>query len=184
VGENSSVLTKYFEANGAHKCPPESNPAEWMLEVIGAAPGTQTDVDWHETWKNSPEAKAVRDHLAELKENRPKETADKDHGTDKSSYKEFAATLPVQMVQVTKRVFQQLWRTPSYIYSKTALCVGSSLFIGFRCVTDLVNSILSVLTIFFCLPSFFKQPLSSQGLQNQMFSFFLLLTIFGQLAQQ
>lgn len=31
---------------------------------------------------------------------------------------------------------------------------------------------------------FFKAPLTQQGLQNQMFSIFLLFTIFGQLVQQ
>lgn len=29
VGENSKVLSSYFERNGAHKCPPDANPAEW-----------------------------------------------------------------------------------------------------------------------------------------------------------
>lgn len=33
VGEGSHVLTKYFEKNGAHPCPADANPAEWMLEV-------------------------------------------------------------------------------------------------------------------------------------------------------
>lgn len=102
-----------------------------MLEVIGAAPGTRTEINWHETWKNSPEFRAVRQHLADLKENRPKEVGEQEK-PDKSSYRQFAATTPVQIQQVTKRVFQQLWRTPSYIYSKTALCVFSALFIGFR----------------------------------------------------
>lgn len=132
VGENSSVLTKYFEANGAHPCPPEANPAEWMLEVIGAAPGSSTEIDWHETWKNSPEFRSVRQHLADLKEQRPREVPERDSSSDKASYREFAASVPVQIQQVTKRVFQQLWRTPSYVYSKTALCVFSALFIGFR----------------------------------------------------
>jgi ATP-binding cassette, subfamily G (WHITE), member 2, PDR len=31
VGENSRILANYFERNGAHKCPDEANPAEWML---------------------------------------------------------------------------------------------------------------------------------------------------------
>ena len=30
VGKNSSVLTSYFERNGAFACPKEANPAEWM----------------------------------------------------------------------------------------------------------------------------------------------------------
>jgi ABC-type multidrug transport system permease subunit len=67
------------------------------------------------------------------------------------------------MWEVQKRVFQQYWRTPSYIYSKIALCLFSGLFIGF---------------------SFFKAPNSQQGLQNQMFAIFMLMTIFGQLVQQ
>lgn len=33
MGENSSTLTSYFERNGSHPCPPDANPAEWMLEV-------------------------------------------------------------------------------------------------------------------------------------------------------
>jgi hypothetical protein len=31
--EGSHILTNYFERNGAHKCPEDANPAEWMLEV-------------------------------------------------------------------------------------------------------------------------------------------------------
>ena len=32
-------MINYFERNGADPCPKEANPAEWMLEVVGAAPG-------------------------------------------------------------------------------------------------------------------------------------------------
>ena len=30
VGENCTALTRYFESHGAHPCPPQANPAEWM----------------------------------------------------------------------------------------------------------------------------------------------------------
>ena len=50
VGENCTALTRYFESHGAHPCPPQTNPAEWMLEVIGAAPGHHSDIDWHKVW--------------------------------------------------------------------------------------------------------------------------------------
>ncbi|KAK4549777.1 hypothetical protein LTR36_005078 [Oleoguttula mirabilis] len=165
VGENSHVLSTYFERNGAHKCPADANPAEWMLEVIGAAPGTRTDIDWHEVWRASAEYQEVHRELETLKNERSKEaplqrTTTKDN---KASYREFAAPFTVQMREVTQRVFSQYWRTPSYIYSKMALCLFSSLFIGF---------------------AFFKAELTQQGLQNQMFSIFMLFTIFGQLVQQ
>ncbi|KAI9719929.1 MAG: hypothetical protein M1828_005967 [Chrysothrix sp. TS-e1954] len=163
VGDNSSVLTKYFEKNGASPCPPSANPAEWMLEVIGAAPGSHSDIDWHEVWRKSPELVSVKQELARLREVRPQETKPAANPEDKASYREFAAPFWVQQWEVSKRVFAQYWRTPSYIYSKVALCLFSALFIGF---------------------TFYNSGTSQQALQNQMFGIFLLFTIFGQLVQQ
>ncbi|KAK1050922.1 Multidrug resistance protein [Friedmanniomyces endolithicus] len=163
VGANSKVLSSYFERHGSHKCPRDANPAEWMLEVIGAAPGSHTEIDWHETWRGSKEYMEVHAELETMKTERPQEASPTPDRVDKESYREFAAPFGVQMREVTYRVFQQYWRTPSYIYSKAALCLFSSLFIGFV---------------------FYKAPLTQQGLQNQMFSVFMLFTIFGQLTQQ
>ncbi|WPH01081.1 Hypothetical protein R9X50_00391600 [Acrodontium crateriforme] len=165
VGDNSRILASYFERNGAHKCPDAANPAEWMLEVIGAAPGSHSDIDWHQTWRDSPEYQEVHRELEQIRVERSKIAPQQpaDASTDKESYREFAAPFPLQLWETTKRVFSQYWRTPSYIYSKAALCLFSSLFIGF---------------------SFFNAPLTHQGLQNQLFSIFMLFTIFGQLVQQ
>ncbi|KAG9704914.1 hypothetical protein KCU73_g17971, partial [Aureobasidium melanogenum] len=160
---NSNVLTAYFERNGAHKCPPDANPAEWMLEVIGAAPGSHTGIDWHQTWRDSQEYRDTKAELERLRTQRPQETQPSTDPNDQASYREFAAPFSVQFVEVTKRVFVQYWRTPRYIFSKLALCTLSALFIGFV---------------------FFKALNSQQGLQNQMFSIFMLFTIFGQLVQQ
>ncbi|KAH9811168.1 ZEB2-regulated ABC transporter 1-like [Teratosphaeria destructans] len=165
IGENSQILTSYFERNGAHPCPGDANPAEWMLEVIGAAPGTSTDIDWFQVWRNSPEYKATHEELERIKTTRRDGTALKRVGTteERNSYLEFAAPFTLQLWEVQRRVFEQYWRTPSYIYSKVALCLCSSLFIGFI---------------------FFDAPVTQQGLQNQMFAIFMLFTIFGQLVQQ
>lgn len=163
VGDNSKVLTSYFERNGAEPCPPEANPAEWMLSVIGAAPGSYTDIDWFDTWRSSPEYRAVQDELDTLKNERPGLSRVQTRSKDKASYREFAAPFAKQYVEVQKRVFQQYWRTPSYIFAKLSLCTLSGLFIGF---------------------SFFKAQNTRQGLQNQLFGLFMLFTIFGQLVQQ
>ncbi|GAV30707.1 hypothetical protein PMKS-004226 [Pichia membranifaciens] len=48
LGDNCQTLIHYFESHGSHKCPPAANPAEWMLEVIGAAPGSHASQDYHE----------------------------------------------------------------------------------------------------------------------------------------
>ncbi|TNY20426.1 xenobiotic-transporting ATPase [Rhodotorula diobovata] len=160
VGAESHVLRSYFERNGSDKYPPGVNPAEFMLEVIGAAPGSHSDIDWHQTWLDSPERQAVKDELRQLAAN-PK-PVDKSK-QDKWAYKEFAVPLTMQFWEVQKRVFQQYWRSPVYIYSKATLCTLVALFIGF---------------------SFFDAGTSIQGLQNQLFAVFLLFTVFGQLVQQ
>ncbi|KAJ9143354.1 ABC transporter CDR4 [Pleurostoma richardsiae] len=162
IGDNSKTLTEYFERHGALPCPPGENPAEWMLEAIGAAPGSFSDVDWHETWRSSPEYQTVQGELARLRAlgvGRP--STDERH--DPAAYREFAAPLWQQFLVVTRRVFQHIWRTPSYIYSKLILCIGSSLFIGLV---------------------FLDAPLTIQGLQNQMFAIFELCSTLGQLVDQ
>ncbi|KAL4929759.1 ABC-2 type transporter-domain-containing protein [Aspergillus undulatus] len=160
VGENSSILTSYFERNGGHAITDGENPAEWMLDVIGAAPGSHSDIDWPAVWNESPEKKAVVDHLAELKSTlsvKPKEES------SPAEYKEFAAPTSVQLKETLLRVFSQYWRTPSYIYSKIVLSILTALYNGF---------------------SFFDAKNTQHGLQNQMFSIFMLMTIFGNLVQQ
>ncbi|CZR68022.1 probable ABC transporter CDR4 [Phialocephala subalpina] len=160
IGKNSKTMTAYFERNGAPPCSPDENPAEWMLEAIGAAPGSVTDVDWHKSWRESPEFVAVQGELERLKSHA---TDTQTPGEEQAGFREFAVPFSDQLFEVTHRVFQQYWRTPSYIYSKASLCTLISLFIGF---------------------AFFKAPNTIQGLQNQTFSVFNLLTVFGQLVQQ
>ena len=159
IGEKSEVLTSYFERNGSRKCGEEENPAEWMLDVIGAAPGSQNTIDWPQNWRESQEKQDIKTTLAEMKIELSKEPVDK----DPTALREFAEPFSTQILAVTQRVFQQYWRTPSYLYSKTVLCTGSGLFIGF---------------------SFWNSPTSLQGLQNQLFAIFMLMTIFGNLVQQ
>ncbi|EER44595.1 multidrug resistance protein [Histoplasma capsulatum H143] len=163
VGERSSILSSYFERNGASPCPPDANPAEWILEVIGAAPGSKSDIDWPEVWRNSPERKAVHAHLDELKSTLSEKGKTELANRSPEDYCEFAAPFSVQVWECLIRVFSQYWRSPVYIYSKTALCSLSALFVGF---------------------SFFNAQTSLQGLQNQMFAVFMLMTILGNLTQQ
>ncbi|KAL4787431.1 ABC-2 type transporter-domain-containing protein [Aspergillus varians] len=162
IGDKSSTLASYFERNGAPKLPSEANPAEWMLEVIGAAPGSHSDIDWPVVWRESPERQAVQQHLADLKDSLSQKQTETSQ-SDPSEYNEFAAPFTAQLWECLLRVFSQYWRSPVYIYSKTALSCLTALYIGF---------------------SFFQAENTKQGLQNQMFSIFMLMTIFGNLVQQ
>ncbi|KAK1524570.1 ABC-2 type transporter [Colletotrichum paranaense] len=162
IGKNSQTLVDYFTRNGGPQCPPGANPAEYMLEVIGAAPGAHTDIDWPAVWRQTPEYQSVQDELARLCSSgsaRPALT----NSQDQSTYKEFAAGFGTQFVEVTKRVFQQYWRSPGYIYSKGVLSFGAALFIGL---------------------SFLNAENTQRGLQNQMFGVFIFLTVFSQVVEQ
>jgi ABC-type multidrug transport system ATPase subunit/ABC-type multidrug transport system permease subunit len=151
IGADSQTLVRYFESKGAPSCPPEANPAEWMLEVIGAAPGAHTDKDWHQIWRASPEYQDVKQILADFAAAAPAIDEAQDP---------FATPFFRQLKVVTQRVFEQYWRTPSYIYSKLLLCVLGTMFVGFV---------------------FFKSPNDLQGMQNQMFAIFMMFTTFPQL---
>ncbi|PYH88728.1 hypothetical protein BO71DRAFT_467139 [Aspergillus ellipticus CBS 707.79] len=158
IGENSKALTSYFERHGARPCESDENPAEWMLEVIGAAPGSVAVCDWPVTWSESPEYQETRQELDRLEKIQSSEP-----GSGTGSTQQYAAPFSVQLLLCTKRVFQQYWRSPSYIYAKLVLCLGAALFIGL---------------------SFLNTKITVLGLQHQTFAIFMLLVIFVFLAYQ
>ncbi|KAL0581116.1 Multidrug resistance protein [Marasmius crinis-equi] len=160
IGPNSRTLINHFEHQGADPCPSGANPAEWMLTVIGAAPGAVAKRDYPEAWRDSAEYRAMKEELVLKKETLGAKPIEPSVTT---SHGEFAASFYQQLYCCWVRVLEQYWRTPSYIYSKLLLCIVSPLFIGF---------------------SFWKADNTRQGLQNQMFSIFMLTTIFGTLVNQ
>jgi ATP-binding cassette subfamily G (WHITE) protein 2 (PDR) len=92
IGDNSKIHTDYFERNGTSPSPAGANPAEWMLNAIGAAPGSLSEADRHQTWRSSPEYQTIQDELARLKAldtGRPSAN----ETSDPVLYHEFAATL-------------------------------------------------------------------------------------------
>ncbi|KAE8376597.1 ABC-2 type transporter-domain-containing protein [Aspergillus bertholletiae] len=158
IGEDSKVLTNYFEQYGARLCAREENPAEWMLEVIGAAPGSYSVCDWAETWKESREYQQVQQELHRLEERRASMLDSKI-----VSNQQYAAPFLSQLELCTKRVLEQHWRAPSYIYAKLVLCLGAALLIGL---------------------SFLDTKITLLGLQHQTYAIFMLLVIFAFLAYQ
>lgn len=161
IGRDSHVLLDYFARNGAPQCPPGTNPAEYMLEAIGAAPGVSSSIDWPAVWKESKEYASVQEELARLRglTRQPSAVMDSSKGRQSA----FAAPFMTQLRAVALRCAQQYWRTPSYIYSKALLTVGCSLLIGL---------------------SFMNGTNTMQGLQNQMFGVFVFLFVLIQVMYQ
>ncbi|KAL4897790.1 ABC-2 type transporter-domain-containing protein [Aspergillus ambiguus] len=163
IGENSRTLLDYFEGYGARPCADDENPAEYMLEVVNA--GTNPEgKSWFDLWNASPEAAGVQQEIIrihESKQNQPE--LDANERPDPREHAEFAMPIMKQMPIVFQRVFQQYWRTPNYVVAKMMLGLCSGLFIGF---------------------SFFLPDHSQQGMQNQIFSLFMVCAIFSSLVQQ
>ncbi|QLQ78268.1 hypothetical protein HG537_0A05150 [Torulaspora globosa] len=161
LGEGCRAMIDYFERNGAHKCPPDANPAEWMLEVVGAAPGSHANQDYYQVWRNSDEYKAVRQELDQMERELPSRTTSLMDDAEK--HKQYATSLFYQTKLVCLRLFQQYYRSPGYLWAKFALTIFDNLFIGF---------------------TFFKADRSLQGMQNQMLSIFMFTVIFNTLLEQ
>ncbi|KAJ5097422.1 hypothetical protein N7456_008143 [Penicillium angulare] len=158
IGEQSRTLLDYFEGNGARVCGSSENPAEYMLEIIGAGASGKATKDWAVVWNESQQAKDVQSELNQIHEDRISAT-----GNEKvTEQNEYAMPFASQLFYVTHRSFQAFWREPSYVWAKILLATLSSLFIGF---------------------TFFKPDSSLQGFQDVIFSAFMLCSIFSTMVQ-
>ncbi|THH12068.1 hypothetical protein EW145_g234 [Phellinidium pouzarii] len=158
IGQNSSTLIKYFEAKGGRTCAEDENPAEWMLDVIGAGATATSTIDWYEAWRKSEEASQVRVEIDDIHEEGRKKPA-----VEATLKSEFASSWGYQLFALTMRGFQSYWRNPTYILAKMALNICAGLFIGF---------------------TFFKAKDTIQGTQNKLFSIFMSTILSVPLANQ
>ncbi|KAL8860685.1 MAG: hypothetical protein Q9178_003038 [Gyalolechia marmorata] len=158
IGQNSRIVIDYFSQQGVATCPPQANPAEWLMTITSLA-NSSVKKDWPQLWASSAERRAIKARLAERKaELRAAEKKDSNPTVDSA----YAAPFLRQLYHVTKRNFEQDWRTPSYLHSKLFLALGASIVNGF---------------------SFYASSNSLQGTQNQIFSVFILFTLHSSLVQ-
>lgn len=127
VGEDGSSVIKYFADRG-FVCPPAKNVAEFILETAAKSGrnGSGKSVDWNEEWQNSEQNRQILEEIRRIREERSKLPVP---GT--GTQHEFAAPASVQTVMLTKRMFKQYWRDPSYYYGKLFVSVIIGIFNGF-----------------------------------------------------
>ncbi|KYQ91227.1 ABC transporter G family protein [Tieghemostelium lacteum] len=167
IGEKSSTLINYFQRNGARKALESENPAEYILEAIGAGVHGNTDVDWPEVWKQSPEFQSVTQELTQptlYQENNAELNANQ-------APREFSRGFAYQFVELYKKLNLIWWRDPFYTFGTWFQMATSGLIVGFTfwqledSSSDLVlrtffiweGCILGVLLIYSALPQFFLQ---------------------------
>ncbi|XDG05108.1 hypothetical protein ABKA04_004723 [Annulohypoxylon sp. FPYF3050] len=140
IGRDASTLTRYFEGEGAPQCRPEENPAEWVLDVISSrhnAAITAVDsekpsvverarelerFDWSKKWNESLQNQEILSYLQQSIAEKQSSSPEKPSAELGES--EYAASFSQQLIIVTKRIFEEYWRDPTYLYSKLALCAG------------------------------------------------------------
>lgn len=126
IGSKASTLIDYFESQGGRTFAAGENPAEWIMEITDTNTNDEPEVhannggcDWSEKWKNSDLQTRNLQHLQLLnqqyQEREPESLqVGKTNGVSKLR----------QLVLVTKRVFQDHWRDPMYLYTKTFVAIG------------------------------------------------------------
>ncbi|KAJ7897281.1 pleiotropic drug resistance ABC transporter [Mycena olivaceomarginata] len=125
IGKDSHVLRNYFAANGA-VCPPNVNPAEYMLEAIGAGTTPRVgDRDWKDIWLDSPECQTLRNEIEAI--NKQGLALPEPDNKSQSTY---ATSFLYQLRIVTARNNLSLWRSPDYLFSRLFVCAFISLFVS------------------------------------------------------
>ncbi|THV06484.1 hypothetical protein K435DRAFT_825902 [Dendrothele bispora CBS 962.96] len=125
IGSDSHVLREYFARHGA-ECPSNVNPAEYMLEAIGAGVTPRIgDHDWKDVWLDSPEYSAVREEIEMIKK---RGLARPDDGQKQTST--YATSFLYQLQLVAKRNNLSLWRSPDYIFTRLFVCAFISLWVS------------------------------------------------------
>ncbi|KAJ4259749.1 Multidrug resistance protein [Fusarium torreyae] len=102
ISRNSRILVVYLVRHGAAIPKPDTNPAEYMLKVIGATPKSKSDIDWPSVWRESSEYKSVQEELARL--SMSKENPQPSGDNDLSAFSEFAVSFPLLCKGATIKV--------------------------------------------------------------------------------
>ncbi|KAF4611748.1 hypothetical protein D9613_004069 [Agrocybe pediades] len=125
IGEDSRIIRDYFARHGA-LCPSNVNPAEYMLEAIGAGVTPRVgDRDWKDIWLESPECQRVREEIQAIKQEGlaiPQ--------TDQKEMSTYATSFFFQLKTVVHRNNMALWRSPDYIFSRLFVCSLISFFVS------------------------------------------------------
>ncbi|KAI0375499.1 hypothetical protein BV20DRAFT_1073696 [Pilatotrama ljubarskyi] len=124
IGPDCYILRDYFARHGAH-CPPNVNPAEFMLDAIGAGLTPRIgDRDWKDHWLDSKE---FQDVLAEIEKIKSSTSGDDGQPQKVTVY---ATPFWNQLRWVVTRNNAKLWRSPDYVFSRLFVHAFISLFVS------------------------------------------------------
>ncbi|KAL3477181.1 putative ABC transporter [Aspergillus californicus] len=154
IGQNAQTIKEYFGSYGA-PCPPETNPAEHMIDVVSGVGGRQ---DWHQIWLQSPEHEALSKEIDTITTEAMAQPP-----TVNDDGREFAVPLWTQTKHVTHRMNVSLFRNTEYLNNKFAMHISLALLNGFTfwaigdSLTDLQQNLFTVFNFIFVAPGVISQ---------------------------
>jgi ABC-type multidrug transport system permease subunit/ABC-type multidrug transport system ATPase subunit len=152
TGNDCQIILDYFERNGAPGCAKHHNPAEYILDVVGAGATNNATEDWADIWDKSVEHTRLSSETEIFQSTRSTSSG----VVMKEDTVTFATSWDTQFIAVQKRLFQQHWRSPTYIHAKLLINIVGGLFLGF---------------------TFYNEGHSVQSLQNKTSSIFMMLLL-------
>ncbi|CAI7659781.1 unnamed protein product [Penicillium pancosmium] len=153
IGQNANVVKEYFGRHGAI-CPPEVNPAEYIIDVVSA----KDSLDWNQVWIDSAE----HDNLSKELDTMVAEAATRPTAANTDPH-EFASSLWTQTKIVTNRMNVSLFRNTEYLNNKFAMHISLALLNGFTfwkigdSLTDLQQNLFTVFNFIFVAPGVISQ---------------------------
>ncbi|KAJ5980879.1 hypothetical protein N7481_008177 [Penicillium waksmanii] len=130
IGTDSNVLLDYFRRNGAD-CPADANPAEWMLDAIGAGQTRRLgERDWGEVWRTAPELEVIKKDIVQIKRSRTQTVQQEASQQQDIVEREYASPLWHQMKVVGRRTHLSFWRSRNYGFTRLFTHVVIALITG------------------------------------------------------
>ncbi|ORY35845.1 ABC-2 type transporter-domain-containing protein [Naematelia encephala] len=167
IGPDSRDLIAYLEANGA-PVPGNVNPAEFMLEAIGAGSRRRIGGDWHKKWVDSELFAHTKKEITRLNEEALAVPL-----PDKSHDSEYATSFMFQLKTVLARTNAALWRNADYQWTRLFAHIAIALVVTLTFL-QLDNSLESlqyrVFALFFAtiLPALVLAQIEPQLIMSRM----------------
>ncbi|KAJ5660839.1 uncharacterized protein N7484_000211 [Penicillium longicatenatum] len=124
-GPVQSVIPYFARYGAAPK--PNANPAEFVLETVGAGIHGRSHgspKEWTQRWNESSEARELQKTIQQVRA----DDAQNERMEDERAYN---ASSVQQTVLLTRRMLKNQWRQPAYVYSKIWVHTVQAILVGF-----------------------------------------------------
>ncbi|VUC23822.1 unnamed protein product [Clonostachys rosea] len=157
LGDDCSTAVEYFENQSHVGCAEKQNPAEYILDIVGAGSRSTNTIDWATTWDRSKAS------ISDPQQREQVESQGFQSSLDTQSRGRYAVSFASQLSVVLRRAWLFTWRDPDYFAAKLFLNLSNGL----------VNGL-----------SYLNSPNTSDGMYNRIFSAFVAMIVGPPLALQ